>query len=60
MQDCYQLILELEKAAERSCNGRVSNEIALALKRYHLIRINCVRAGVIRDGHLANGGQGQG
>lgn len=42
MQDCYQLILELEKAAERSCNGRVSNEIALALKRYHSISMNLV------------------
>ncbi|XXG56659.1 hypothetical protein AAC387_Pa03g4014 [Persea americana] len=47
IEDSYQLILELEKAAERSCNGRVSNEIALALKRYERkrrIRVSVVHA----------------
>ncbi|KAF8403897.1 hypothetical protein HHK36_012003 [Tetracentron sinense] len=47
IEDCYQLILELEKVAESNSNARMSEEIASALKRYEkkrMVRVSTVHA----------------
>ncbi|XP_077215554.1 zeaxanthin epoxidase, chloroplastic-like [Tasmannia lanceolata] len=47
IEDCYQLVVELEKASERGSYCQISDELAFALKRYErkrIIRVSKVHA----------------
>ncbi|XP_077254135.1 zeaxanthin epoxidase, chloroplastic-like [Tasmannia lanceolata] len=50
IEDCQQLVHELEKAVERGCNGQMADELAFSLKRYErkrIIRVSVVH-GIVR------------